>query len=202
MNIEFFILIFCLKFLLNDAFMVHFGDLNPCKKDYFYNSDRMGCVYDPLSSHQNCDTLEDKCPQGQFCSPFFMKCIASLEENAECPDYFPLEKIILCNKIQNLYCFNNRCQRPLPQDYCSWTKCNRTEICNPLRGTCERKINIFHCDPNRDLCYLNSDSFCHSRMKICVSYLLEGSFCDRSNDFCNKNSGLTCSTKRICEKII
>ena len=181
--------------------MVQFSDLNPCKKDYSYNTDQMSCVYDPLSSHQNCDTLEDKCPQGQFCSPFFMKCIPSLEENSECPGYFPLREVILCNKVQNLYCFNNRCQRSITKNYCFWNKCNRNEICNPLRGTCERLISIFYCDPNRDLCYINSDSFCHPRMKICVSYLSEGSFCDHSNDFCNKKSGLTCSTKRICEKI-
>ncbi|RNA36640.1 hypothetical protein BpHYR1_016078 [Brachionus plicatilis] len=193
--------IFKVSFLFNDGLKIRFSDLNPCQKDHYYNTDHMACVYDPLYAHQNCDTLEDKCPSDQFCSPNFFKCIPSLAEKSQCAEYFPIRQVILCNKIDNLYCFNNRCQRALSNSNCSRINCSWNEVCNPLRGACERLVSIFHCDPSKDLCYLNSDSFCHPRMKICVNYLAEGDFCDHTHDFCNKRKGLACSKKNFCEKI-
>lgn len=200
MNLNFFILNFIVKFLANDGLSVRFSDLNPCKKDHYYNTDYMACVYDPLQTYDNCDTLEDKCPSDQDCNPILMKCIPSMEENDLCPEYFPLKKVILCNKVKNLYCFNSRCQKPISNDYCYRRNCTLNEVCNPLSGACERSKDMFHCDPNKDLCYLNSDSFCHPRMKICVSYLSEGDTCDHFQDFCNKRKGLACTSKSTCKK--
>ncbi|CAF1065086.1 unnamed protein product [Brachionus calyciflorus] len=179
---------------------IAFADANPCESGHRYDSKMLTCIHDPLLDFRDCDTFDDRCPRNFFCSPRFLKCLPSLTENDQCPDYFPLREVILCNKVNHLYCFNNECQKVTRDNTCNAQKCSSNKICNPLRGICERRIEKNICDPQADLCYINSNSYCHPKMKICINYFSEGDNCDLSILKCNPKLGLKCNSKKICER--